>query len=266
MEKKSKDNLIWIPIYLGDYMKQTQDYDAEQCGLYLNFVVYYANKKGEVSNDAKIYIPCKAFSEDLQIKLKKIIKQHFTENKGKFVSEYWDKIIEKQLHKIQQARENVIKRYTKEPTPVSTPDVTNQSQSQNQNQNHNTKSYYNPPTPLKSGGRYKSRKEIDISFIEKKDFKELFERWLNYRKEIRKPFSSADAVRTAYKNLVKLSNGDFSIAEKIVEQSIGNQWQGLFRLKEDIYGKDRQSSRPLSAKAERNKYAGLEVTCGEENS
>lgn len=157
MEKTSKDNLIWIPIYLGDYMKQTQDYDAEQCGLYLNFVVYYANKKGEVSSNAKINIPCKAFSDDLQIKLKEIIEQHFTENKGKFVSEYWDKIIEKQLNRIKQSREKALKRYAKEPAtavPQQCHSSAVDTANQNQSQKHNTKSYKynnNPPTPLKSG-------------------------------------------------------------------------------------------------------------------
>jgi len=41
-------------------------------------------------------------------------------------------------------------------------------------------------------------------------------------------------------------------------------WRASVRTWEKTdYGKDKQTSRPLSAKAERNKYAGLEVTCGE---
>lgn len=78
--------------------------------------------------------------------------------------------------------------------------------------------------------------KIDLSFINKPDFKDLFIRWLDYRKEIKKPYKSNMSVLSAYKNLLGLSNSDITIAKKIVEQSIGNQWLGLFDLKEGNYG------------------------------
>jgi len=100
-----------------------------------------------------------------------------------------------------------------------------------------------PPTPFK--------KEFDLSFIENVDFKDLFSKWLRYRKEIKKPFKSKMSVQSAYKNLLKLSNTDISVAKKIVEQSICRQWQGLFALKEDFKNKNNEVG---YAKPVENKY------------
>ena len=57
-------------------------------------------------------------------------------------------------------------------------------------------------------------------------------KWLEYRKQIKKPYKSQMTIETCYKHLEDLSRGSLYLAEKIVEQSIANQWQGLFELKQ----------------------------------
>ena len=57
-------------------------------------------------------------------------------------------------------------------------------------------------------------------------------KWLEYRKQIKKPYKSQMTIETCYKHLEDLSRGSLDLAEKIVEQSIANQWQGLFELKQ----------------------------------
>jgi len=100
-----------------------------------------------------------------------------------------------------------------------------------------------PPTPFK--------KEFDLSFIDRKDFKDLFSRWMQYRREVKKPYKSKMSVQSAYKDLLKLSNTDLSVAKNIVEQSICRQWQGLFALKEDFKNKNNEVG---YAKPVENKY------------
>jgi hypothetical protein len=45
-------------------------------------------------------------------------------------------------------------------------------------------------------------------------------------------FKSAKTEQTAINNLVELSGGDLETAKKVINQSISNNYKGLFKLKE----------------------------------
>ena len=62
-------------------------------------------------------------------------------------------------------------------------------------------------------------------------FKPIAERFLEYRKEIKKPFKSPKSLTAWLSQLERLSGGNYETAAAIVEQSIANQWQGIFELK-----------------------------------
>lgn len=83
-------------------------------------------------------------------------------------------------------------------------------------------------------------------------FVEIWEEWIVFRKEKKKPLTDRQAV----KQLKWLSEQKYPV--EIIEQSIRNGWQGLFELRDKPNGTYRTSdTRPTAAKAERNKYAGL---------
>ena len=73
-------------------------------------------------------------------------------------------------------------------------------------------------------------KKKDFDFI-KEDFKPLIEDWLTYKKERRESYKSVKTIKIFYENLISLSGGDYLKAKKIIEQSIGNNWAGIFALK-----------------------------------
>ena len=114
-----------------------------------------------------------------------------------------------------------------------------------------TKVYIKPPTPLK--------KELDLSFISDEKFKEVFKKWLSYRKEIKKPYKSEQTLKLKFKKLTDLSKNEVSLAEKIVNQSIGNGWTDIYDLKQDgNFGGNYNNTNPLKAVAfEDNKYDEL---------
>ena len=58
-----------------------------------------------------------------------------------------------------------------------------------------------------------------------------FRDFVEHRKQIRKPMSDK-AVELAMEKLKNLSGGDNDLAIRIINQSIGQGWQGLFELKE----------------------------------
>lgn len=72
-------------------------------------------------------------------------------------------------------------------------------------------------------------KEKDKS--EKSPFDLIWDKWVKYRSEIKKPIKTA-SYELAKKELTTLSSGNPELAEKIINQSIKNSWQGLFEIKQ----------------------------------
>lgn len=77
----------------------------------------------------------------------------------------------------------------------------------------------------------KEKTNIDLSFIENKEFLDLVNKWLLYRKDIKKPYKSNESIKQFYFKLIKLSNNDIDIATEIINNSIANEYQGIFALK-----------------------------------
>lgn len=73
-----------------------------------------------------------------------------------------------------------------------------------------------------------TNKNINVNKIvlpfEEKNFNEAWDIWIQYRKEIRKPYKSEKSETTALKQLGKF-NVEFAI--HLIERSIANGWQGL---------------------------------------
>ena len=77
-------------------------------------------------------------------------------------------------------------------------------------------------------GQYKEKEYL--SFLQK-DFIPIVEKWLLYKKEKRQEYKGQTSIKTLCKKLIEYSNGDAIIAEAIIEQSIANNWAGIFELK-----------------------------------
>jgi uncharacterized protein YdaU (DUF1376 family) len=80
--------------------------------------------------------------------------------------------------------------------------------------------------------------------------------WLDHRKAIKKPYRSGLSQQTALK---KLSEYDEDTAIKMINQSIENDWQGLFELKDQKNGKSgnnkKQQQSDNSSEYLKNYYA-----------
>jgi hypothetical protein len=83
----------------------------------------------------------------------------------------------------------------------------------------------NPLTPLKGG-----KTSFDFSFV-KDEFSETFQTWLSYKKEKKQAYKSQKSIQACYSHLVNLARGDAETARIIVEQSMANNWAGIFELK-----------------------------------
>lgn len=63
------------------------------------------------------------------------------------------------------------------------------------------------------------------------EFRDSFSLWLDYKSERKEKYKSERSIRMCYDKLVKLSDNNPAIATEIVNQSIANNWAGLFALK-----------------------------------
>jgi len=88
--------------------------------------------------------------------------------------------------------------------------------------NYNTN--YNPPKSPK-GGRFKP----DLSFIT--DGEEWTALYLDWCKGKKSPYTKQAGVKAGFSKLKKLSDGNIETAREIVDNSLANNWSGLFEIK-----------------------------------
>lgn len=75
----------------------------------------------------------------------------------------------------------------------------------------------------------------NFSFIEtfSKDFQEIFKDWFAYKSARKNSYKTEHGARLFCENLIKMSDNDAVLARKIVEQSISNNYMGVFPLKQE---------------------------------
>jgi hypothetical protein len=78
-----------------------------------------------------------------------------------------------------------------------------------------------------------SKEEDRREYIEP-SFLNSFEKWMKYKAERKQSYKSKVSEQSFYNSLLKLSNNNPIIAEQIVDQSIANNWAGIFELKNNV--------------------------------
>lgn len=90
------------------------------------------------------------------------------------------------------------------------------------------------PPGLEPPGLKKKKKETKkYSFVVAPEYEAAFTAWLEYKHQRKQTYKSDASLKVCYNKLVKLSGNNPDIAMAIVEQSMANNWAGLFPLKPD---------------------------------
>lgn len=95
-----------------------------------------------------------------------------------------------------------------------------------------TKEYKEDKNNKKKISTKVDKKEICVA----PEFEVVFNTWLEYKRERRESYKSPKSIQACYNKLLKLADGNPFIAGLIVEQSMANNWAGLFPLKSDNNG------------------------------
>ena len=80
---------------------------------------------------------------------------------------------------------------------------------------------------------YKGTAEAPVAVI---TMESVITKWLEYKKEKRQSYKPR-GLESFKKKIYEMSGGDPVVADAIVEQSMANNYQGLFPLKSNSYGR-----------------------------
>jgi len=78
----------------------------------------------------------------------------------------------------------------------------------------------------------RNRNENIIEFIPQ-NYIEIVGKWLDYKKQKKQAYKNETSIKTFFKHLIELSGNDIIKAEKIIDQSIANNYSGIFELKQN---------------------------------
>lgn len=102
---------IWMPIYIGDYLKDTAHLTQGQHGAYFLLMMHYWQKGGLKSNIPQCYMIARATTEDEKENVKTVLAEFFYlvhEDK-----QYRQKRVELELIKAQERKEKATNKATK---------------------------------------------------------------------------------------------------------------------------------------------------------
>ena len=63
------------------------------------------------------------------------------------------------------------------------------------------------------------------------EFKQIIQEWIEYKKDKKQSYKSQQSLNILIKKLINLSDGKYILAREIVENSIANNYSGIFELK-----------------------------------
>lgn len=84
--------------------------------------------------------------------------------------------------------------------------------------------------------------EFDFSFLENEKLKTVFEKWIEYKKQIKDNYKVQMSIESSFKKLKKYSNDNPLIANEIIENSIANGYKGFFELKPTLTNNQQQQT------------------------
>lgn len=92
--------------------------------------------------------------------------------------------------------------------------------------------YINKNNNNNNKGEKENEKVLDASQEVIDDWEKVIDDWIKYKKERRESYKSEQSLKVFVKKIHEYSGGNVVIARKIIEQSIANNWAGIFPLKQ----------------------------------
>jgi len=208
--------------YSNDFDSGTKFFSHEQVGMYVRLLIAQHQHGHLTEKQVAIIVSGEPDNE--------VMKKFSIDEEGKYFHPKLDEVVlKRKKHKTKQIeninkRWNIPNRYQTDTKPnTKTIPLENENEIENENENENENERENED----ENEDVKKKSEIILPF-DTEAFQAWWKTWLEYRKEIKKPYKSPKSAQCALK---LLSGFDSITACKMIEQSIANGWQGLFEIK-----------------------------------
>ena len=212
---------------MSDYIKLPKSMLTSALWMEENFARYFVYLLNKANDDGLIMASQYQTAIDLALSRQKIrTLQKKAEEEGLIITQSENKLRDLSTHKS---------------THKSTQQIT--TLRLNNQRTYKNSQPTNQPTnqPTKQPRKSKQIEEIQVEEVVTichefvaPEFRDIWQMYMKYRKEINKPYKSISSERIAYNKMVKMANGDPEVAKSMVERAILGQWQGLY---EDNNGK-----------------------------
>jgi hypothetical protein len=218
----------YFKFYISEWLNGDITLETNECqGLFINACAYYWQKDGQLTLTVLLK-RFRGFEDQINILIGSNLIKLIGENIS--ISFLDEQMGSKEVQKITN-RKNGSKggRPKKVKTEIKPTGLFSETE---------TKANDNPNiTNIEESKVNKSKvKEIKedntLNFIEDIEFRDLFLRWVNYKKERKEKYKTDDSLKTAFEKLKKYSGGEILKATQIIENSIGMNYAGFFELKQ----------------------------------
>jgi hypothetical protein len=234
-----------VLFYISDWLTSTAEMDADCRGWYLNLILHQYDKK-DLPNDIEnlAVLAGVKFSEYDRFKqvFEQVLKQKFKQtesgrlanDKAKEILQKRERFVEKRInsgkigylvkviHEITSDSEEI--EYLKDNFDFEENDIKDKQV---------LKQVLKQMLKLYRNGNENRNKDI-YSLLKKVEFpenlEEVIKTWLKYKSEKKQSYKE-QGLKTFIKKLTEFSGGDPETAMQIIEQSMANNWAGIFELK-----------------------------------
>ena len=213
-----------VLFYTGDFLNGCTDLTFEERGQYITLLCLQ-HQKGHLS-DKTIRLCVGSVSVD-------VLKKFSQDDTGCYFNERMDT----EINKRQQFLDSRYFNGKRGGRPKKANSKPNSKPTQNLPEDENE----NEDLNINKDVKRKKKPEFDFSFLSEVH-KENFMRWISYKKSRNEMYKSQMSLEACYRNLLKFSDNDINKAQEIVDQSMGNNWQGLFPLKINNNGANKSTN------------------------
>lgn len=221
--------------YVADFLVGTAEMTAEEVGGYIRLLCYQWSKGGLPIENKKLMQLSGLFDLDSL----NTVKTKFIEIDGLLKNERMEKTRSEQddyrLKQSESSKKSWENRRLRNGEPMASHTKANGEPMPTLMASQSSSPSTSPTTITITKSKSKSTKEIDYSFLQNEPtiLIDAFEKWIQYKKEIKNPYNTQTSTQTVFNHLKELSGLNFDNAMKIVNNSIANQYKGLFALKEN---------------------------------
>ena len=242
-----------VLFYTNDFLTGTFTMSDEQVGKYIKLLCLQ-HQKGLLSEKDMLSI-CKSYDEDIFAK--------FIKTDAGFYNQRMKDEADKRKQYSESRRKNKMKKKDDEHMINISESYVTHMENENEDEIININKDKNISKNAKS-----KKEETELVFISD-EWKGLWSEWKEYRLiEKKKWFKSTKYEQMAINNLVKESDENLETAQKMILQSIENQWQSIYKLKTnnnvttftgnkpnnaDIYKQRREEMHRIAAEIDRQR-------------